>query len=238
MSKYFDIPQRSELWDQARLGICTASQADTIITPLGKETSKDKWQRYAHKLIAEKIMKRRVDSSIASSPWIERGELLEGEAVAYYEAQTGKDTNLICFVTTDDGLSGCSPDRLVGTDGLLEIKVPAPHTQIGYFLRGKLEEQYTPQLQMQLYVTGRKYVDILSYSPDFPDHVIITVERHEAFIACLDTLLKRFNDYVHNGVLELAERWKGINRVPDALEDFFSSNDVPEIRNAQTLLAG
>jgi hypothetical protein len=65
------------------------------------------------------------------------------------------------------------------------------------------------------------------------------VEREAAYLACLETLLQRFNDYVHTSVLTLAEKWKGINRVPDALEDFLGmTDDVPEIRNAQTLLAG
>ena len=232
-----NVRQGSDEWEALRRGKPTASQFDKIITPLGKASAQ--WEVYANKCIAELILKRRIDDAMASSGAMERGHYLEDEAMRYYEAQTGFDTKLVGFVTTDDGRVGCSPDRLVGDDGLLELKCPLPHTQIGYLLKGGIEDKYKPQLQGQLFVTGRQWVDILAYDPDFPDHVIMRVEREAAYLACLETLLQRFNDYVHTSVLTLAEKWKGINRVPDALEDFLGmTDDVPEIRNAQTLLAG
>ena len=41
---------------------------------------------------------------------------------------------------------GCSPDRLVGDDGLVEIKAPLPQTQVGYSISGELSERFRPQL--------------------------------------------------------------------------------------------
>lgn len=224
MPKFHEVAQNSEAWEALRRGIPTASSFDKIITPHGKPSVQ--WKEYAHRCIAEKILKRPIDFTIAGSNWMQRGHELEGEAVNYYEAQTGKDTQLIGFVTTDDGSVGCSPDRLVGNDGLMEIKCPAPHTQIGYLLTGGVEEKYTPQLQGQLYVTGREWVDILSYDPDFPDHVIIRVTRNDFFIKTLAEALDRFNSYVADGIIDLAERWKGINRTPDALEILIEDNDA------------
>jgi hypothetical protein len=42
---------------------------------------------------------------------------------------------------------GCSPDRLVGDDGLLEIKAPLPHTQVEYWISGEVSERFRQQLQ-------------------------------------------------------------------------------------------
>lgn len=231
MPKYLDISQNTDEWTTARLGLPTASQADKIITPLGKPSAQ--WKVYANKCIAEKILKRPVDFSIADSKWMERGHELEKDAINYYEAQTSIDTMPGGFVISDNGTCGCSPDRLAGYEGLLETKCPAPHTQIGYLLSQMpgnedkgIEDKYTPQLQMQLFVTGRKWVDILSYDPDFPDHVIMRVTRNDAYIKCLEALLEKFNDYVADGIIYLADRWKGINYKPDSIDLLLSDNDA------------
>lgn len=222
MPKYHEVAQNSEAWETLRRGRPTASSFDKIITPTGKPSAQ--WREYAHRCIAEKILNRPIDFHIAGSKWMERGHELEGEAVNYYEAQTGSDTKVMGFVTTDDGTVGCSPDRLVGDEGLLEIKCPAPQTQIGYLLTGGVEEKYTPQLQGQLYVTARQWVDILSYDPDFPDHVIMRVTRNEEFIKTLAEAIDKFNSYVADGIIDLAERWKGIVRTPDAIEKLTGDN--------------
>jgi hypothetical protein len=126
---------------------------------------------------------------------MENGLAMEPDAVAYYEFETGRDTTQIGFVTTDDGKIGCSPDRLVGDDGLCEIKCPMPQTQIEYLLTGKLDKGYWPQLQGQLFVTERKWVDIVSWHPELP-RIVIRVERDEAYIACLKKLLDDFNGFI------------------------------------------
>lgn len=242
MAKYHDVSQNTEAWEELRRGIPTASAFHKIISPLGKES--EQREAYVNICIAEKILKRQIDTQIANSDAMDRGHFLEGDAMRYYEAQTGMDTKPGGFVTTDDGLIGCSPDRLVGDDGLLELKCPLPHTQIGYLIaqikkeRGievksklDLSIKYKPQLQGQLYVTGRKWVDILTYDPDFPDHCVTRVERDEPYLACMEKLLGKFCDEVADGVIMLADHWKGLNDMPESL-------DLPVIRDAQTILAG
>jgi hypothetical protein len=219
MAKYHDVLQRSDEWDRLRCGIITASNFSKIITPTGKPSKQ--WEDMAFDVIAEKMLGRKTDTYTA--PAMERGSYLENDACDWYE-------NIHCdgkvalkkmgFITTDDGLIGCSPDRLIGDDGILEIKIPLPKTQVRYLIKGELQEDYTPQIQGQLYVSGRKYVDIVAWHPEL-SRTVITVERNEAFIACLDQLLKDFNHYV-------SECWAKIKEV----------SDVPEIKNSQTLLGG
>jgi hypothetical protein len=120
-----------------------------------------------------------------------RGQQLEESAVRAYEFQTGNVTEKVGFVTDDDGNLGCSPDRLIGETGLLEIKVPAPPTHVGYMLTGSIEQDYMPQLQGQLLLTSRKWVDIVSYCPPFP-LVIIRVTRDGSYQTALAEALNQF----------------------------------------------
>lgn len=191
MPKLHEVDQGSDAWDRLRMGRPTASQFDKIITGEGKPSKQ--WKKLAFHCIAERVLDRPVDTY--TSPAMERGKELEQFAVDDYELQTGNETNIIGFISSDDGKCGCSPDRLVGEDGLLEAKCPMPQTQIEYLLTGEVSRDYWPQLQGQLYVSERKFVDIIAYHPELP-RSIIRVERDDAYIAALDALMFDFNTFI------------------------------------------
>ena len=90
---------------------------------------------------------------------------------------------------------GCSPDRLVGEHGLLEIKAPLPHTQVDYWISGEVNERFRPQLQGQLYVSQRSWVDIVCWHDVLPK-VVMRVEPDEQFIKALDHELQIFNLFI------------------------------------------
>jgi hypothetical protein len=216
MPKLHDVEQGTEAWERLRLGIPTSSSFDKIITPEGKPSKQQ--EKYAYFLLAERFLNRKINTYTSAA--MENGKIIEEDAAADYELQSGLDTSLAGFVTTDDGLVGCSPDRLVGDEGLLEIKCPQPQTQMEYLITGKVAKEYYPQLQGQLYVTGRKWVDILSFNPELP-RSIIRVERDDAYIGCLENLLWEFNNFlktVTDKISEMQPLRKGI------------ANDKPEIR--------
>lgn len=191
MSIYYDCLQHSDTWDKLRLGIPTSSMFDKIITPTGKDSAQ--WKKYCHGLIAERLTKRRLDAYV--SPYMERGTELEMDAMNEYELQSDVETFPIGFVTNDAGTIGCSPDRLVGENGLLELKCPAPQTQVGYLLGEELGTDYYPQLQGQLFVTEREWVDILAYHPEIR-FVVKRMYRDEAYIAKMAVLLERATAYI------------------------------------------
>ena len=84
------------------------------------------------------------------------------------------DTEPVGFITTDDGLIGASPDRLVkGAPIGLEIKCPAPHTHLAYLLDGTAPE-YKPQVQGQMLVAELERVDLYSYHDRMPPCTIKT----------------------------------------------------------------
>lgn len=163
--KTFFMVQYSPEWWEARAGIPTASNFGRILTASGKLSAQA--DDYACELIGEAMN--------PSAPFftergghtaaMRNGQNTEPEARKYYTLETGNAVQQVGFCLTDDGRFGCSPDGLVGDDGCLELKCPLAKTQIGYLLEGKLPTEYRPQVHGQLIVTGRAYVDFLSYVP-------------------------------------------------------------------------
>jgi hypothetical protein len=77
----------------------------------------------------------------------------------------------------------------------LEIKAPLPHTQVEYWISGELSERFRPQLQGQLYITQRSWVDILCWHDVLPK-LVMRVEPDDKFIKALDRELRIFNYFV------------------------------------------
>src|SRR5215468_8548768 len=188
---YHDVRQYSEQYDRLKLGIPASSHFHKIITPQGKPSKR--WREYAYLLVAERILQQKIE--LYHSPAMERGLIVEADAVDWYEFDQDVTVQRVGFITDDDHTVGCSPDRLVGNDGLLEIKAPLPLTQVGYWLSGELDERFRPQLQGQLYVSQRSWVDIVCWHDVLPK-LVMRVEREEEFIKALDRELQIFNNFI------------------------------------------
>lgn len=182
-----EAPQGTDQWLADRLGIPSASNFDKIVTTKG-EPSKQA-QKYLYQLAAEKVSGIKEDG-FQSAAMI-RGVEMEAEAVEFYELTQGVDVKGVGFCLHESKLYGCSPDRLVGEDGILEVKNPLPHTHVEYLLDNKLPIEYFAQVQGQILVTGRKWCDFLSYSKGLRP-LIIRVERDEKFIKSLTIELEIF----------------------------------------------
>jgi hypothetical protein len=121
--------------------------------------------------------------------------IVEAEAADWYEFDQDVTVQRVGFITDDNHTIGCSPDRLVGDEGLLEIKAPLPHTQVEYWISGEVNERFRPQLQGQLYVSQRSWVDIVCWHDVLP-RVVMRVEPDEQFIKTLDRELQIFNFFI------------------------------------------
>lgn len=173
-----NIPQRLDDgrenpdWLKLRIGIPTASQFEKIISPTG-EASKQ-WEAYAHKILAEEMLGYAIEGY--QSQAMLDGNAREAESIAFYEFQKDAVCSRIGFITDDARTMGCSPDALVGDDGILETKNPEAPTHVGYLLEGeKLKEniakKYYPQIQGALLITGRKWIDIQTDFPGLPRQI-------------------------------------------------------------------
>lgn len=200
---FHEVTQGTEAWLKLRAGIPTASAFENIITPGGEKTKGERRVRYMHTLLAERIMGKPVLDHV--STWMDRGLATEAEAVSYYEFQRNATTKKIGFVTNDAKTIGASPDRGVDADGLLEIKVPKEHTHVFYLLKKKPDKTYYPQVQGQLWITERKWIDTLSYHPSMPEALVRT-ERDDEYIAKLAKAVTEFSAELEKKAAELAAR--------------------------------
>lgn len=182
--------QNDEAWNTCKLGIPSASNFERIITPTGAPVKGKKLDDYANELIAEMMLKRRV-IAFTGNRHTERGKELEPDAVMAYEMANEVDTQVVGFVTDDLGRYGCSPDRFVGEDGMAEVKCCQPAEVVKYILTPKRDADHTPQVQGQLWVTGRKWNDLVPYHPDMPI-VSVRTERDEEYLALLETAMEGF----------------------------------------------
>ena len=182
------VQQGTKEWQECRLGIPTASGFDKLITTKG-EPSKQR-QKYMYQLAAERITGIKEDSYQNGA--MQRGIELEAEARAMYELMTGNKVEQVGVCYSDEKkLFGCSPDGLIGKDGAVEIKCPTSAIHVGYLLEGTLPADYFQQIQGQLLVTGRKWVDFFSFYPGLKP-LLIKVKPDEKFLKALRIELEVF----------------------------------------------
>lgn len=166
-----DLIQGSDEWLQARCGLLTASEMKLILTPTLKIANNDKTRAHAYELLAQRITGY-VEPTYIGDDML-RG--MEDEIIArdIYSARIAPVTET-GFITSDDHgpMIGYSPDGLVGDDGLIEIKSRRQKYQVQTIIDNAPPEEHVLQLQTGLLVTGRKWIDYISYCGGMPMCVI------------------------------------------------------------------
>ena len=173
--KVHNIKQGTPEWLTLRLGKLTASKAQAIASAgKGLET-------LALEKVAE-LLTGKLPEQFESKD-IERGNELEPMARNSYELETGNVVTEVGFVEMDE-YTGASPDGQVGTDGLVEFKCPNDKVFVQCLYTKKIDTAYEWQMQMQMWVCEREWVDFVLFNPNFPKPLIITrVMRNEVSIA-------------------------------------------------------
>jgi hypothetical protein len=118
-------------------------------------------------LVLERITGQSQESGYINGD-MQRGQDLEPEAIAAYEARTGSLVQPIGYCLHDTLMAGASPDGLIG-EGLVEVKCPRSATHLAYLRSGGVPKDYLPQLVHQLWITGAPWVDFCSYDDRFPE---------------------------------------------------------------------
>ncbi|MGO4676251.1 lambda exonuclease family protein [Bosea sp. 2YAB26] len=185
---FITCDQGSEAWFRARMGIPTASEFPAIMAKGRAGGDSKTRQTYLYKLAGEIITGQPMESF--SNGHMERGKTLEDEARSFYEFMTDTHCKTVGFVR--NGRKGASPDSLVGTDGLVEIKTKLPHLLIETLLRGEFPPEHKAQCQGQLWVAEREWIDIAVYWPQMPIFVTRAF-RDEAYIKELADAVDAFN---------------------------------------------
>ena len=185
MVKFIDCEQGTEQWLRERAGIPTASQFSTVLSKGQGNTRRT----YLLKLAGERLTGEPMESY--SNAHMERGKVMEAEAREAYAFMHDADPQLVGFARRGD--AGASPDALVGDSGLLEIKTLLPHLQLDVLDRDRVPPENVAQLQGQLWICEREWVDYVSYWPGLPLFVK-RVHRDEEYIKTLADEVQRFND--------------------------------------------
>lgn len=171
---YHNIEQNTPEWEQLRLGRFTASSFKDLFMKETTQTYQDAIFRVAFERLTQESPENYTNF------YMERGHELEGEAREWYELETYNKVNNGGFFELNEWV-GASPDGLVGSDGLVEIKCPKYSTLINYLIKRELPSIYLHQVQGQMLVTGRLWCDFVAYHPKLKP-LVVTVKRDEAII--------------------------------------------------------
>lgn len=191
--------QGTETWLRARAGIATASEFGSILTK-GRGGACSKVRRtYMLKLAGERLTGEPMET--VSTLHMERGKWMESEARDFYALLHGVDPEQVGFIR--NGQKGCSPDSLIGGDGVLEIKTALPHILIDFILKGEFPAEHKAQTQGQLWVAEREWADLIVYYPNLPPFVRRS-HRDEAYIAELSSAVDQFNEELEEIVAKVS----------------------------------
>lgn len=198
------MEQRTPEWYAARLGKVTASRvADvTAKTRSGYGASR---ANYMAELIVERLTGLPTERyQNESMIW---GTNTEPLARAAYEVRQGALVDEVGVVPHPSiAAAGCSPDGLIGVDGLLEIKCPNTATHINYMLEADAPSKYWPQMQWQMACTGRQWVDFVSFDPRMPENMqyaVRRVDRDDKAIAELESEVIKFLNELDEKIVAL-----------------------------------
>lgn len=179
------IEQRTDEWMQERAGKFTGSK---FVDVLARNKKTGEPLKAYHDLIWQ-VAVERLTMQASEGPTgiaLQWGSDVEPYAREAYELETGNVVIESGFIIHPEfPFAGCSPDGLISSDRGLEMKCPKNsiiHAE--RFISG-VPDEYIPQIQGCMWVTGRKYWDFVSYDPRMPEShriLIITVERDQECI--------------------------------------------------------
>jgi putative phage-type endonuclease len=153
-----NFPQYSPEWWSVRSKKLTASKAQAI----GNQGAGLK--TLVLEIVADHYSSKKQESF--SNSHTDRGHEFEPEAAMIYQAETLNDVQEVGFVVYDEYV-GCSPDRMVNDDGLLEIKCLSDKVFFQLLLDCKINTKYIWQMQMQMIVCERSWCDFFAYNPNY-----------------------------------------------------------------------
>lgn len=191
------MKQNSDDWYKIRLGRFTASRIGELFTEPRSKKAREAGElskgtkNYIAKVVTERRHKRPVVKPLEHVSAIAYGNTYEPEAVKWYEVYHEIETQPTGFFAGGEWL-GASPDRLIGEDGVLEIKCcyeKAVHTERIALWLDTLEEGgtgndflksynklYYYQIQFQMYATQRRWGHWVSYDPDLVENDLIAAQ--------------------------------------------------------------
>jgi putative phage-type endonuclease len=197
--------QGTDAWKLERCGKIGASSIGDLMAKTKSGPSASRTNLIA-RLVCERLTG--APQETYTSPAMAWGTEHEADARRAYEDRTGAFVEQTGWVPHPeiDG-SGCSPDGLVGDDGLLELKCPATATHIETLLTCDVDRKYILQMQWQMATCGRQWCDFGSFDPRMPENLrlfVTRVKRDDALIAEITSEVRKALDEVATKVQQLS----------------------------------
>lgn len=200
------MEQRTSNWFAVRWGKATASRfADIMATTRNGYAATRK--NYLAELVIQRLTPPPVEDDGFRTLAMQFGTDNEPVARLAYELETGNQVEEAYFEQHETLQAGASPDGYVGEVGLIEIKIPNTATHIETLRKQEVPAQYIPQIQGQLWITGRDWCDFVSYDPRLPENAqlfIKRVKRDPAYIKELQAEVTKFLNEVEKEVSFIA----------------------------------
>jgi len=215
-SVHIDCTHGSREWFEARCGLVTASRCEDVIAVLKRKKKDDgdkcetaQRKNYRMELAIEILTGRTWPQYVSKE--MQWGIEQQPFACAAYEI--GRNTLVeSCgfFVHPTVDRFGASPDGLVGSAGLLEIKCPTTATHLTWMREKVIPLDHAPQMLAELACTGREWCDFVSFDSRLPEHLQLFIRRmerkdHEPLIKQLELEVDRFNADLDNFLAELPQ---------------------------------
>jgi hypothetical protein len=170
---WHDIDQNSDEWFLLRAGKVTASSLNKVMANYGKAFGEPA-KKYAAEIALQQIYNVPSGGGYTNDH-MARGHEEEPLARMEYES------DYFCSVTNggfyEDGDMGTSPDGLVGSNGMIEIKSALPSIHYARISKQSFDSAYKWQLVGHLKISGRDWVDFVSYCSSFPPDKKLYVHR-------------------------------------------------------------
>ena len=194
--KVLSMPQGSSEWLAARAGKVTASRINDVMASKTTAAYRD----YRAQIVAEILTGQPQESGFTNAA-MQWGTEQEKFARAEYELAcdwTVDEIGIVLHPTIERGAA--SPDGLVSTNGLVEIKCPKTATHLQTLITKKQPRQYENQMLWQMACTGRQWCDFVSYDPRLPEDLQLFVhrfDRDQERIDAIEEAVKQFLNEVN-----------------------------------------
>jgi hypothetical protein len=192
--EWFDVEQRSAEWFALRCGTLTASNFAAMRRDADSKTRTILMRRIAAEIISGLPMETYANGAM------DRGNRQEPAILDGYAFRRGVDVQRVGFVRRticnrlgEDLVIGCSPDGVVGEEGLVQAKSMQPDLLVAMIdNEAFFPTEHVPQAQGELWVTGLRWCDVEIGYEGCPLRKSFRNERNEQYIGELQDAAESF----------------------------------------------
>lgn len=209
-----------------RAGIPTASEFGNLITDKFAIRKGEMVESYISRKLAEAWVGGALPGFNTYD--LEQGQIREKYAIPYYEIMFGEEVKKVGLITNDSKTVGASLDGLIGESLGLEVKCLQMQNHVKLLTSGQMPEEYGPQVQGGMWVTGFKMWKFMAYCPGFPAFVTV-IERDEEAQSAISTALAAFQVRFEAGMDKLIALNGGERPKPNAFREAVMRETKPDI---------